>query len=76
MGLGAYESVSHESRCVTYIDDVIVEEEPEAVRLDYGDVVAAVGPGAAVDDHSHQVIEPVRCHYVIRLKERGRGDKS
>ena len=52
---------------VTYIHHVVVEEQPEAVRLDDGDVVAAVGPGAAVDDHGHQVIQPVRGHHVIRL---------
>lgn len=35
----------------THLNDVIVEEEPEAVALDDGDVVASVGP-TEEDKHS------------------------
>jgi hypothetical protein len=52
-----------------YIDDVVVENEPEAGRFDDGDVVAAVGARPAVDDDGHEVVHPVGVDGVIGLKK-------
>lgn len=53
---------------LTYIDHVVVEEQPEVVTLDDADVVSSVRPTAAVDYHSHQVVHTIRIHSVVRLQ--------
>ena len=54
----------------THVDDVVVKDEPESARLDDGDVVAAVGPRSAVNDHGHEVVHPVRRLGVVGLEKR------
>lgn len=49
----------------TYIDHVVVKEEPEVVTLDNADVVSAVRSAAAVYHHRHQVIEAVRVDSIV-----------
>lgn len=38
------------------------------MRLDYADVVAAIGVRAAVDDDRHQIVHSVGINRVVRLK--------
>ena len=53
---------------VTYIYNIIVKEEPEAVTLDYADVMASVWAWPTVHHNCHQVIESLWVESIIRLK--------
>ena len=52
----------------TYIYNIIVKEEPEAVTLDYADVMASVWAWPTVHHNCHQVIESLWVESIIRLK--------
>ena len=58
-----------DGRRLDFVDDVVVEDQPEAARLDDGDVVTSVRAGAAVDDDVHEVIHAIWVDGIIRLKE-------
>lgn len=52
-----------------HLYNIIIVEQPEAVALHNGDVVASVGATPTVDHHSYQVIHPVRVLSIVRLRE-------
>jgi len=51
----------------TYINHVIIKEEPKPMALDNADVVTAVGSTTAMDHYSNQIIKPVRVDSIIWL---------
>lgn len=57
-----------DGRGLDLVDDVIVEDEPEAARLDDGDVVAPIRARAAVDDDGHEVVHAIGVDGVVWLK--------
>ena len=58
-----------DGRWLDLVNYVVVEDQPEAARLDDGDVVTSVRAGAAVDDDGHEVIHAIWVDGIIRLKE-------
>lgn len=52
-----------------HLYNIIIVEQPEAMALHNGDVVASVGATPTVDHHSYQVIHPVRVLSIVRLRE-------
>ena len=52
---------------VSYIYDIIIEEDPYVFTLDNTDVVSPVEAASNVDDNRHKVIHPVGVVCIIRL---------
>ena len=52
------------------LDDVVVEQQPQAVTLHHADVVSSIRATAAVDDKCEQIIKALRVDRVVRLEEK------
>ena len=58
----------NEISLLTYIYNIIIKEQPEAVTFDDADVMPSVWSAPTMHHHSYQVVHTVRITRVIRLK--------
>jgi hypothetical protein len=60
----------------TYIDNIVVKDEPESARLDDRNVMTPIRAGSAMDDDGDEIVHPVRVYGVIGLKRNSQKFRS
>ena len=52
----------------TYINNIVIEDEPESAGLNDRNIVTPIRAGSAMDDDGDEVVHPVRVNGVIGLQ--------